>query len=203
MKLTIESSEIEDYLAEIPPIIDFSPPHIQLKIQEIRNKTSIPKEQAKLAFEYCRDEIHHSFDTGFEEVTIYADDVIKQHEGICFSKAHLLATLLRGLKIPTGFCYQRVLRKTNDMDSGYALHGLNAAFLPESGWFRLDPRGNKPGVDSQFCIHEEKLAYPIRENLGEIDYPTVFTKPNSLVIESMRNSKNNQELYFKRPDHLS
>src|SRR5690606_39523518 len=99
------------------------------------------------------------FDTKEEHITINAEDVLEHKEGICFAKSHLLATLLRGMGIPTGFCYQRVLRK-GTIESGYALHGLNAVYLPDTGWFRLDPRGNKPGIDSQFSTDVEKLAYP-------------------------------------------
>ena len=33
---------------------------------------------------------------------------------------------------------------TDDQSStGFCLHGLNAAWLPEYGWYRLDPRGNR------------------------------------------------------------
>lgn len=103
--------------------------------------------------------------------------------------------------IPTGFCYQRVLRK-GTIESGYALHGLNAIYLEDIGWFRLDPRGNKPGVDSEFSIETEKLAYPIRTSLGEIDYPKVYTKPLDSVIAAMHNSKGCHELFYKRPEEI-
>lgn len=158
--LRICSNNLDDYLKEIPPIIQFNTPLIKAKIREIESKASTKLERAKLAFEVARDEIQHSFDTQSKVVTVIAEDVLAKQEGICFAKSHLLAALLRGMGIPTGFCYQRVLRK-NTIESGYALHGLNAIYLEEYGWFRVDPRGNKPGVDSQFSIEEEKLAYPI------------------------------------------
>jgi len=40
-------------------------------------------------------------------------------------------------------------------------------------WVRLDARGNKTGVDAQFSIDEEKLAFPINEELGEKDYQVI------------------------------
>ncbi|MDC0312378.1 hypothetical protein OAL27_00330 [Verrucomicrobiales bacterium] len=46
--------------------------------------------------------------------------------------------------------------------------GLNAVYLPDHGWYRVDPRGNKDGVDAQFDPPQEKLAWAIR-NDGEID----------------------------------
>lgn len=202
MKLILESDRIEDYLKEIPPIIQFDTPLVQEKVKYITSKVSTQQEKAKLAFEIARDEIQHSFDTQNPIVTINAEDALKQSEGICFAKAHLLATLLRAMKIPTGFCYQRVLRKGNDPDSGFALHGLNAIYLEAFGWFRVDPRGNKPGINSQFSIEKEQLAYPIRKELGEIDYPNVLIEPLNTVIVSMQNSETSQDLFFNRPENL-
>lgn len=202
MKLHLESDNINDYLGEIPPIIRFDTPSVKEKINFIEQSSADLEQRAKLAFIIARDEIHHSFDTQNPIVTINAEDVLENKEGICFAKAHLLASLLRGVGIPTGFCYQRVLRKTSDPNSGLALHGLNALYLEKYGWFRVDPRGNKPDVDAQFSPIEEKLAYPIRLEFGEIDYPNVFTKPLEAVINAMKNSSTSQELYFKRPDKI-
>lgn len=154
-----------------------------------------------MAFEIARDRIKHSFDTHNQHVTINATDVLETENGICFAKAHLLATLLRGMGIPTGFCYQRVLRK-NTIESGYALHGLNAIYLDDIGWFRVDPRGNKPGIDSQFTTDVEHLAYPIRTNLGEVDYPNILTAPLDSVLQSMETSKTTDELFYNRPEKL-
>jgi transglutaminase-like putative cysteine protease len=201
MELLLESEHLEDYLGELPPIVVFNTPLVQAKIKAIEAQASAPEERAKLAFLVARDEVRHSFDTKDPVVTINAEDALEQHEGICFAKSHVLATLLRGMGIPTGFCYQRVVRK-GTVESGYALHGLNAVHLPDVGWFRLDPRGNKPGIDSRFSTKEERLAYPIREELGEVDYPNVFTAPLPAVIGSMVDSKDSFELFFKRPEAL-
>lgn len=201
MVLHIQSNRLQDYLKAIPPIIQFDTPLVLEKINQIKSQTEDLKERAKMAFEIARDEIHHSFDTNNPTVTITAEEALEKQEGICFAKSHVLATLLRGMKIPTGFCYQRVLRKGTP-GSGFALHGLNAIYLEKYGWFRLDPRGNKPGIDAQFSIDEEKLAYPIRPELGEVDYPNVFTKPLPTVIKAMQESENCQVLFFNRPEIL-
>ena len=37
-------------------------------------------------------------------------------------------------------------------------------------WIRLDARGNKENVHAEFCLDEERLAFPIRSELGEVDY---------------------------------
>ncbi|MBV6496282.1 MAG: transglutaminase family protein [Acidobacteria bacterium ACB1] len=201
MKLQLESDRLDDYLGEIPPIVEFSTPKVKETIAAIEAQTDSPRERAKLAFEFARDEISHSFDTNSDVVTVDAEDAIKRKEGICFAKSHVLAALLRGMHIPAGFCYQRVLRK-GTVESGYALHGLNALYLEDVGWFRVDPRGNKPGVDSQFSPDEEKLAYPIREELGEYDYPHVLTEPLLSVIRAMRDTKDCHTLFYDRPESM-
>ena len=88
------------------------------------------------------------------------------------------------------------------LESGYALHGLNAVYLDDVGWFRVDPRGNKPGVDTPFPRVREQLAYTIREPLGEVDYPHVFTDQLSSVITAMQESNDCQKLFYNRPEGL-
>lgn len=201
MKLILQSDNIEDYLCEIPPYILFSTPLVQEKIKWIESQTPSLKERAQIAFEIARDEIQHAFDTQSSRITIGAEETLEHKEGICFAKSHLLATLLRGMSIPAGFCYQRVLRKAT-VESGYALHGLNAVYLKEYGWFRIDPRGNKTGINSQFSIETEKLAYPIRTSLGEKDYPDIFARPLPTVIHAMQTSKDCHELFYFRPEAI-
>ena len=101
--------------------------------------------------------------------------------GWCFAKSHLLAALLRANGIPAGLCYQRLRREDGD---GFTLHGLNAVYLPEIGWYRIDARGNKPGVAAQFCPPEEVLAWPVQSD-GEIDLPEIWPDPVA-VIERLR-----------------
>lgn len=196
MELIIESDDMENYLKEVPPVIQFTTPLIQKQIKVIMSQTDSPRERAKLAFEFARDEIQHSFDSETcKVVTITAEETVKEREGICFAKSHLLASLLRGMNIPTGFCYQL----KNHPKAGKALHGLNAIYLESTGWFRVDPRGNKPGIDAQFTTDVEQLAYPIDTTKGEVDYPMVFTEPLPGVITAMQNSIDVHDLFYKRP----
>lgn len=200
MKLIIESQEMEDYLKEVPPAIQFTTPLIQKEIEAITSQADSSKERAKLAFEFARDKIQHSFDSeACRVVTVNAEETVGQKEGICFAKSHVLASLLRGMGIPTGFCYQR----KNDPKAGFALHGLNAIYLEDTGWFRVDPRGNKPGIDSEFTTDVEQLAYPIDTSRGEVDYPNVFAEPLPEVIAAMQNSETVTELFYNRPEAVS
>lgn len=202
MELIIESSDREKYLEEYPPIISYSTPLIQKEINKIKVATSDKEVQAKMAYELARDRITHTFDSKSDCVTINAEDVLAKEEGICFAKAHLLASLLRGLQIPVGFCYQRVFKNGKDASAGFALHGLNAIYLSNYGWFRVDPRGNKVGVDAQFSPTKEKLAYPIHKEQGEVDYPNVFVQPLQNVIEGMNSASDFESLFNNRPTTL-
>jgi 8-oxo-dGTP pyrophosphatase MutT (NUDIX family) len=63
---------------------------------------------------------------------------------------------------------------------------LNAVLLPEFGWYRIDPRGNRSGVDAQFDPPNEKLAWHIAVK-GERDLRGVWADPLSSVITVLKN----------------
>ncbi len=67
------------------------------------------------------------------------------------------------------------------------MHGLNAVFISSlDKWIRLDARGNKNGINAQFSLDNEILAYsPIKEK-GEVDFPTICAEPNKKVIEILQ-----------------
>jgi transglutaminase-like putative cysteine protease len=146
---------------------------------------------------------YHSWDIQSPQVTCKASEVLFYGEGLCYAKAHLLAALLRAHGIPTGFCYQR-LTVGATAETGYALHGLNAVYLAsQTSWIRLDARGNKPGIQAEFCTSKEQLAYVVRPELDEIDYPTIYVQPHPKVVKALREQTNCLHLcqYFL-PDHL-
>lgn len=201
MELIQMNKDLQAYLKE-SNVIDFSHPLIQEKVKEFTRLGKTKEEQAELAFNFARDEIKHSFDIDGTVVTTTASEAMEEKEGICFAKAHVLAALLRVMGIPTGFCYQRVTKKGTP-EFGYALHGLNAIYSEDTNtWFRVDPRGNKPGISSEFNTHEEKLAYPIRLELDEIDYPYVYSEPLEEAIFSLENATDCKELYLHRPEEI-
>jgi len=153
-------------------------------------------EITRRCFEFVRDKITHSWDYKQNPVTCKASDVLKYRTGYCYAKSHLLAALLRANKIPAGLCYQRL---TIDDAPRYCLHGLNAIYLEPYGWYRIDARGNKQGVSAEFCPPVEKLAFPIVAH-GEADLPEIWIEPLPVVIESLINSKNYQEVADNLPD---
>jgi hypothetical protein len=62
-------------------------------------------------------------------------------------------------------------------------------------WIRLDPRGNKPGVQAEFSINEEILAFQIREEFDEKDYPIIYTSPNQKTIATLEANTDALEMY--------
>jgi len=156
----------------------------------------------KNAFEYVRDNISHSADIQGNKVTCKASEVLREKEGICYAKSHLLAALLRCNQIPAGFCYQRLI-----LDSETApyliLHGLNAVYIKAlDKWVRLDARGNKPDVNAQFSLAQEQLAFPVRIKLGEEDIPTIFAVPDENVINALTKNKSLEALWANLPTKL-
>ncbi len=81
-------------------------------------------------------------------------------------------------------------------EKGYCIHALNAVFFRSfNKWVRLDARGNKEGIDAQFSIDEENLAFSIREEYDEKDYPIIYIKPHYKTINVLKEHTDVLELY--------
>ena len=185
---------MKKYLAATT-IIDWQDPDI-LKLSR-QLATPDTHTTAKVCFEWVRDNIYHSSDYKMNPITWRASDVLKHKTGYCFAKSHLLAALLRSLSIPTGFCYQRL--SVFDDGAPYSLHGFNAVYLPEHGWYRMDARGNKSGIDAGFNPPQEQLAYGI--NLPEeIDCKHIFAEPLAIVVEALQTHNTWDEALHNLPD---
>lgn len=197
-----ESETLDEYLLELN-VADYSNPIIRKKVEELFNPFQTEFEKARVANEFVRDEISHSWDIQGKRVTCNASDVLAYKEGICYAKSHLLASLLRSQGIPTGFCYQRLML-FDTPEKGYCIHALNAVFFKSlNKWVRLDARGNKKGIDAQFSVDEEKLAFPIQEEFGEKDYPVIYVKPHPKTIDVLKEHTDVLELYKSHlPDSL-
>lgn len=161
-------------------------------------------EYAARAFRFVRDEISHSNDAGREELCLTATEVLDKRTGLCFGKSHLLCALLRASGIPAGLCYQYLRLDENDDASPLILHGLNAVYFESLGrWVRLDARGNKEGVDAQFSVEEEKLAFPVRPGLGETDLPFIFPRPDIGVITQLKKYDNAKDAMANLPTKIA
>ncbi|MGB8700495.1 MAG: transglutaminase family protein [Thermosynechococcaceae cyanobacterium] len=164
-------------------VIDWDHPAILVLAHQLASEDETPEVIAKACFEWVRDEICHSSDYQMNPVTCRASEVLQHKTGYCFAKSHLLAALLRANQIPTGFCYQRL--SIDDKGEPYSLHGFNAIHLPEVGWYRVDARGNKTGVNAQFTPPQEQLAYAIRLP-GEADFPEILAEPLQIVVAALQ-----------------
>jgi len=187
---------MEEYL-RLSKVIDWQHPEIIELAKQIASGHETSTAIAKACFEWVRDEICHSVDHQMNPVTCRASDVLKYKTGYCFAKSHLLAALLRANQIPAGFCYQRL--SIDDKGAPYCLHGFNAVHLPEIGWYRVDARGNKPGVNAQFTPPQEKLAYKTQFP-EEADFQSILAEPLQIVVEALQAQAAWDEMLRHLPD---
>ncbi|WP_329113593.1 transglutaminase domain-containing protein [Streptomyces sp. NBC_01465] len=199
MELIQENPDLSAYLAA-DEVIDHEHPLVRETAARLRAESPDAYSYAKAAYEFVRDTIPHSADAGDMRVTWRASDVLEKRTGICHAKAHALAALLRAESIPTALCYQRL---TEDDGSDPMLHGLIAVRLPRSGaWARLDARGNKPGVDAQFSLDGERLAWTVRPEFNEVDYPVLYDVPHPACLRALQEASDRPHLWRILPTEL-
>jgi len=177
--------------------IDYENSEISDLAELLSSNCNSKKEIIKTCFEWVRDNIKHSVDFKLNPVTCKASDVLKYKTGYCYAKSHLLAALLRANGIPAGLSYQRL--SINDNGAPYSLHGLNSVFLDDFGWYRIDARGNKEGVEAQFCPPIEKLAFTIQFE-SEVDFTEILAEPLSVVTSTLEKYETYIEVLENLPD---
>ena len=195
------SEDINEYL-KCDEVIDFDNTDVSKLADQLYSESESETEFVKMAYENVRDMISHSADISADTVTCSASEVLKAGHGICFAKSHLLAAILRSKSVPAGFCYQKLIL---DDESAPVLiyHGLNGVYLREYGkWIRLDARGNKPGVNAQFSIDSEMLAFPIRPEKGEVDVPVIYADPDTEIVKTLQSYGLRSELWDNLPMKL-
>jgi len=196
-----ESDDVSEYLVS-DAIVDWQTPAVRQKALELTRSLSDEVAKARCLYEWVRDTISHSDDAGLELVTCTASEVLHHGTGICFAKSHLLAALLRAVDIPAGFCYQ-VLRLDPPIDNEPVLHGLNALYLATlDKWIRVDARGNTRGINAQFNIKKEQLAFTMDPSADEFIYETIFAAPVSSVVNRLKMYKTRSELCLDLPQSL-
>ena len=178
--------------------IDWRQRDVAQKAAELAAGCASEEALALRCFEFVRDAIKHSWDFKLNPVTCRASDVLRHGTGYCYAKSHLLAALLRANGIPAGLCYQRVA--VGNEGPPFCLHGLNAVYLQQYGWYRIDPRGNKPGVDAAFTPPVERLAFP---NLmsGEMLLQEIWPEPLPAVVATLTQCKTVEQVSERLPDY--
>jgi transglutaminase-like putative cysteine protease len=187
---------VNEYLAH-SEIIDWRTASVISQARTLANDASDDELVAERCFIFVRDHIRHSRDSRIPVVTLSASSVLYHQAGYCYAKAHLLAALLRACGIPAALCYQRL--QLSDNDPRFTLHGLNSVFLKRHGWYRLDARGNKPGVEAQFCPPNERLAFHLT-NAGEHDLPGLYAEPLGSIVSVLNQSSSEDDVYRALPD---
>jgi len=177
--------------------INWDDPEVFEQAKQLASNLEEKNEIIKACFEFVRDHIKHSWDYQLNPVTCKASDVLKQGTGYCYAKSHLLAALLRANQIPAGLCYQRLTIENNMQP--FCLHGLNAVFLEDYGWYRIDARGNKAGVEAEFCPPIEKLAFSIVSD-GEADLSEIWAEPLAIVVKELESWNTYLEVANNLPD---
>lgn len=177
--------------------IDGRHPQVAARAGELAAGADGPVTIARRCFEYVRDEIRNSWDFRQNPVTCRASDVLAHGTGYCYAKSHLLAALLRANGIPAALCYQRL--PLGDAGPPYCLHGLNAVWLEGFGWYRIDARGNKPGVDAQFSPPVERLAFPAHAP-EEAVFPELYAEPLPEVVRLLTTCATVAEVCERLPE---
>lgn len=201
MNIALYNNKIEEYL-KCDDVVDYKNEAVAELADKLFKKSDNETEFIKLAYEFVRDNIAHSADINENAVTCTASEVLKAGHGICFAKAHLLAALLRCKSVPSGFCYQKIILD-DETAPVLVYHGLNGVYVKDrKKWIRLDARGNKEGVNAQFSLETEQLAFPIRPQMGETDGFTVYPDPDIKIVEKLRKIKTRSELLNDLPTEL-
>lgn len=165
---------------ESSAIIDYDTPDLRATATSLADGCTSDVEIARKCFLFVRDDVRHSGDHQLNPVTLKASDVLKYRTGYCYAKSHLLAALLRANGIPTGLCYQR-LAKAGEPEI-FFLHGLNAVYLKEFGWYRMDARGNRADLLANCTPPVEALPYTPSVP-GEADLPEIWAEPLPCIID--------------------
>lgn len=181
--------------------VDFSNPLIREKTEELFNEVDSDTEKARIAYEFVRDEIPHTFDINSAIITAKASDVLKYRTGICHAKSNLLAALLRSQNIPTGFCFEH-LCLAEDESLGYCVHAFNAAFL-EGKWVQLDARGNKKGVCAEFSLGKPILAYPPRIGFDEYFFEGIYADTHIETMKMLESAKTLDDIIENIPEFVT
>ncbi|MDV2480834.1 transglutaminase domain-containing protein [Methanoculleus sp. Wushi-C6] len=182
------------------PYIDHSSPLIRAKVEELFSGDESSLEKVRLAYEFVRDEIPHSFDIESDTITAKASDVLAEKTGICHAKANLLAALLRRIGIPAGFCYQHITLADDD-SLGYCVHCYNAVYL-DNRWIFLDARGNTNGRCARFSPEKPVLAYRNRSEYDEYFWKGIYASPQMGVMRMLDASRSRQDIIDNLQDYL-
>jgi transglutaminase-like putative cysteine protease len=189
------SFNIAPFLASCD-VIDWQTPAVRESAARLTSGTD-GLSAISVLFNWVRDSIAHTGDAGRGKITLRASDVLRERTGLCYAKSHLLVALLRAANIPAGLCYQRL--SAAEGAASFVLHGLVGVLMPDQKFLRIDPRGNKPGIDARFIPGRESLAFAATSP-GETDLPGVFARPIAAIVAALSGAHIWHPVETKLPD---
>lgn len=178
-------------------VVDWDRPEVLALARQLARGKVQRVDVARSCFEWVRDEVAHTVDHRLDKVTCSASEVLRERTGFCFAKSHLLAALLRANGIAAGFVYQRLA--LGNQAKAFCLHGLNAVWLPDVGWYRIDARGNRDDLRADFDPPREVLPFPCVVP-GEQLFPEVYAEPLRRVVDVLRRHTTRAEFEANLPD---
>lgn len=179
--------DVNNYL-ERSDIVDYDHPIVREVAKHLTYGCSDSLTSAKAIYDFVKNQIFHSFQINATSVTIKASEVLDKGHGTCYSKAHLLAAIMRVSGIPAGFCYQ--LRYDRETERLF-VHGFNAVYIHDfNKWIRLDASFHTEEEQEHYDPFleqpgREQPELAINKKLGERDNSTVYLSPGKRVIKAM------------------
>ena len=76
-----------------------------------------------------------------------------------------------------------------------------AVFLKRHGWYRIDPRGDKAGIQTDFCPPGERLASALARQ-GEMDVSGRFADALPGVVSALQKWTTADEVARNLPDYV-
>ncbi|MDF2987621.1 MAG: acetylornithine/succinylornithine aminotransferase [Eubacterium sp.] len=228
-RILIQKDTLQQYV-KADSLIDFTSNLVSSLAEKLELSEMDEISATKRAYEYVRDNFPHTFDVDGKEVACSASDVIKLGHGICYAKAHLLTALLRYAGIPAGICYQRICLDTPAVQnfqklsgiSGLSpepgqqstsgeipqgkrlvLHAVNAVYLKSlNRWVRMDVRGNTNGINAQFSLEHEHLAFSIHPQFDEEDGSVIYSETPPCVAHALYTSHSARQFKDNLPSYI-
>ncbi len=125
-----------------------------------------------------------NYESNSTAANTHMSEVLKQRRGVCQDFAHVMIGLCRSLNIPARYVSGYLYNGPNaHLRGAQASHAWCEIWLPERGWFGLDPTNNTRADDRYVKIatgRDYEDAAPVR---GNFNGPSGATAALQVVVE--------------------